>query len=155
MSKRKDNWCEGQHKRPETKFVIEETSKALQKDIEDYILHDMDIESSEPVKRRFVYDRMKSILDQAEYITAIVVDANSVYALYACDFENRRIKWLNARGSCYRIIAMLNGISRIVHKNTNLSKYARMCKEYENLAEKIKNIMYSDDKKRKEHCKEY
>lgn len=41
MSKRKENWCDGQHNKPETKFVIEELSKLLQKDIEDYILHDV------------------------------------------------------------------------------------------------------------------
>ena len=40
-------------------------------------------------------------------------------------------------------------------KGTNIQKYVSLSKEYEKLANKIKNVMYFDDEKKKKHGKEY
>lgn len=155
VPKQDQHWCDRIKNKSETKFKIEEEAKALQKDIDSYLLHDIDIGKEDPVRRRYIYDKMYSILSSAENVVSMIMDANSIYAIYSCDFENRRVKWLDAKGQCFQLIAKLNTVAGIVYQSTNLSKYANLAYRYEKLAEKIKNVMISDDKIRKEKCKEY
>ncbi len=155
MAKQYEHWCDkGRNK--ESIFETELIAEKLQMELEQYILRDIAPNNEDPVKMRFVYDKMSSILCKAEIITATVKDANSVQAIYAIDYINRRDKWLNAKGLCYQITVLLKNVSLILKEGVNLEKYCRISYAYEKkLAPKIKGVMVSDDKRRKKQCKKY
>lgn len=132
-------------------------SERLYNELESYLLHDINKDLSVAfedelqgrISKNYVIHRMNTILDIAEQIELNVKDANSIYGLYDIDWEERRRKWLISRGLCYQMIAQLKHISTITLKGTNLDKYVRLSNNADVIANKIKNVMIADDKKRK------
>lgn len=164
-NKKYEHWCDDKHQEPkdDNKFVIGDMADEIYSELEQYILHDInkdllvvfDDDMQGNISKRYVLHKTTNILDNAENLASIVVDANSIYAMYEVDYRRRRELWLEARGLCFRIIKQLKNISAIMVEGTNIKKYVRLSKELSKLANKIKNVMISDDKKKKEHCKKY
>ncbi len=158
MSKREKHWCDDLHNKSETHFVIGEMADGIYNDLEKYLLNDLqkyiDTCNSELMKSH-ILKRFHTMLDVAELMVLNVKDANSIFAVYACDYEARRERWLNARGYSFRLVSQLDHMANIVAAKTNIQKYAGISKRLYELSAKIKNIMKSDDKKKKTQCKEY
>ena len=165
--KKNKKWCDTKYETKTTKFGVEEMAKAIYDTLEEYILNDVrkDIiakkipeEGNEEVgelQRDYLLHRFEKMTDMAERIELYVRDANSIYALYACDYEYRRKVWLAARGCCFRLRCMLDHMTELVVSGTNIQKYVDISADVDNLSERIKGVIISDDRRRKEKCKDY
>ena len=166
MGKLYTHWCDSQYEAPnetKNKFVIGELIKNLYKNLEIYLIHDInkdltvmfdDVQQT-ALARNYVVKKFYNILDNADKLQNTAQDANSVYAVYDVDFEYRREKWLEARGLCFQIYAQLDHVSTITIKGTNLQKYIDLSNDCKYIAEKIKNVMIADDQKKKKYGKKY
>lgn len=159
-NKKNEHWCDDRYKDTDTHSKICKEAQALYGMLEEWLLHDMDIalviEGQEtPVRKNYIVRRCYSMLDNAEKVELLTRDANSIFAVYGCDYENRRMKWTDAKGICFQLQAQLNHMSGIAAPKTNIQKYVDLAVAYKKLAERIKNNIASDDKKKKKYCKEY
>lgn len=167
-NKKYEHWCDKMHQNPEDKeenkkYIIGELAHNNYTILEQYLLHDIGKDMSivfadttqEKISKDYVIQRMYRMLDIAEDIELLVYDANSCYALYDTDYKYRRDRWLESKGLCYKLIRQLTHLSSIMVKGANIHKYVSLSKEYEKLANKIKNVMCSDDERKKKHGKKY
>ena len=161
MAKKFEHWCDGEYDDKETKFVIGEMAENLYKELENYMLYDIrkDLDAStdpqDILARNYIVKRFYSMLDNAEKVELNVKSANSIYALYGVDYEWRRKLWIASRSYCFQLIAQLKHITPIMIKGVNIRKYTRLSKKYSDLSVKIKNIMVSDDTRKKKSCRQY
>lgn len=165
MGNKYDHWCDNQHQEPseDNKFVIGDLAHDIFNRLEKYLLYDihkdMLIAFEDTVQgtiaKNYVVKRVYSILENAEEIELIVKDANSIYALYGVDYERRRQLWLEARGKCFRLIQQISHITSILVEAVNIEKYIKFTSSIYKLSGKIKNVMISDDEKKKKYCKTY
>lgn len=167
MAKKYKHWCDDKHKKKETHFVLGELAETAYCTLEAYLLCDVSKRLSEEkqaesynqeqytVIKAYITSKFKNLLDKAEDVECYLKDANSIFGLYAVDFEHRRIRWLKARGLCFQLIAELRHIAGIVHRKTNIQKYVDVSNMYVDIANRITNIIKADDKRKKENCKEY
>jgi len=159
------HWCDPQHQKPKEDniFVIGEEAKSIYNALEKYLLHDINKdlmlafpdENQEKINKNYVIKRFYSILDNAEQLELTTFDANSVYAIYNIDYKFRRQKWITARTLCFDLVHQLNHIASILIKGSNLQKYVDLSARLNILSDRIKNVMASDDIKRKKYVKEY
>lgn len=164
-NKKYEHWCDNQHQKPSdtNKFIIGDLAYDIYSKLEKYLLYDihkdMMITFNDSVQgnisKNYVIKKTYKILELAEDIELIVKDANSIYALYSIDYERRRQLWLESRGKCFRLIQQISHISSIMVNGINIEKYVRLTDDIYKLSNKIKNIMVSDDKKKKDLCKTY
>lgn len=156
MGKKYKNWCDNLHTKSESQFDTGDLCERLVSKLTDWVVHDFTIydgmTQGQVILQR---ERMKNILDIAETIESLVNDANSIYALYGIDYQERRIRFMRARGLCFQLQTRLRHIVNYVHKDTNVQKYISLNSEIDVISNKIKNIMVSDDKKRKTKEKPY
>ena len=165
MGKKYKHWCDNQYQEPkeDNKFVIGDMAHDIFNTLEKYLLYDIhkdmlevfDDDVQGHISKNYVVKRVYEMLDNAERIELVVKDANSIYALYGVDYKRRRELWLEARGLCFRLIQQITHISSIMVKGTNIQKYVSLVDNIYKLARKIKNVIVSDDEKKKEHCREY
>lgn len=163
MAKKNKHWCDDQHKNTETIFAIGELASEIYNTLEKYLIHDCNKDFSivfadaeqDKLARQYVLKRLYNILDTAEKIENEVISTNSIYAYYDIDYGIRREGWLKAKSDCYALMAQLKHVSTITLKGTNIQKYVNVSADAQKLAEKIKNIMSSDNKRKKELAKKY
>ena len=156
MSKEQKHWCDKKYIKKETSFDTGDLAHKIVNTLTEWTLHDMSITGTmDKYQIMCMRKRMHDILKLSEKIECLVVDANSIYAIYNIDFEERRRKWLLARGYCFQLTVMLTHITEYVYKDINVQKYIDIENDIKRLAGKIKNIMIKDDKRGKENIKEY
>ena len=156
LSKEQKHWCDKKYIKKETNFDTGDLAHKIVNTLTEWTLHDMSItETMGKYQIMCMRKRMHDILKLSEKIECLVVDANSIYAIYNIDFEERRGKWLLARGYCFQLTVMFTHITEYVYKDINVQKYIDIENDVKRLAGKIKNIMIKDDKRRKENIKEY
>lgn len=164
MSKKNKHWCDDQYKPPkDTYFIIGDMCGNLYTSIEKYLIHDVnkdmsvvfEDEAQNKIARNYVIKKLYNILDKAEELECTVYGANAIYGWYDIDFAARRQRWTKARDLCYEIITQLNHVDTKTLKGTNLQKYVDLGKEAQKIADKIKNMITSDDKKRKANPRPY
>lgn len=161
-NKKYEHWNDKYHDDKGTEHSkIEELAGNIYNELEKYLLEDIDkilkedLKNESPIKKRYILRRFNRIMDNVEAMRGAAINANSVYALYACDYQFRREMWLKARGLCFEINAQLNSIANITVEGTNIEKYTRLAGKTYQLAGMIKNNMVSDDNKKKKYCKPY
>lgn len=155
MAKQYDNWCDKQYQKQETKFDIGTLAHILVNKLTEWTLHDMTL--SENLNEYQILNqrrRMQNILRLAEQIECLSVDANSIYAVRQVDFDERRRKWLQAKGYCFQLTVMLTHLTNYCARNTNIQKYLNLQSDIKTLTTKIKNVMIKDEKLRKEKFKQ-
>jgi Na+/phosphate symporter len=161
MAKESEHWCDRKHVPSEQKFTIGDLAEKLYKDLESYLLHDIDkrlkeiVADEESLSCEYLKIRFYSILLSAERLELTVKDANSVHAFYHSDFRYRRMRWIEARGICFRIINQCNHMAGLVVKHANIQKYVDCADLANTIQHKIYNLIKSDDRRRKKYAKTY
>lgn len=156
MSKEQKHWCDKKYIKKETNFDTGDLAHKIVNTLTDWTLHDMSIaEGMDKYQIICMRRRMQDILRISEKIECTVIDANSIYAIYNIDFDERREKWLRSRGYCFQLTVMITHLAEYVCTDVNIQKYINIESDIKILAGKIKNIMIKDDKRRKEKIKEY
>ena len=124
MSKEQKHWCDKKYIKKETNFDTGDLGHKIVNTLTDWVLHDMSIvEGMDKYQIICMRRRMQDILRLSEKIECTVVDANSIYAIYNIDFEERRRKWLLARGYCFQLTVMLTHITEYVYQCTKIYRY--------------------------------
>lgn len=109
----------------------------------------------EEISRQYVIRKLMNILDKTEELECTVIGANNIYGWYDLDWAERRKMWIKARALCFEVITQLKHVGTITLQGTNLQKYVDLSSKLDKLAEKIKNIMKSDDTKKNDHPRTY
>lgn len=156
MSKKYKHWCDKEHTESESQFDIGVLTHKLVSTLTDWALSDFTvIEGMSPYQIDLQRARMLKIVDTAERLEATVKDANAIYAIYKCDWEERRTRWIRARCLCFDLTTYITHVVNYVEKGTNIQKYLRLESDVVAIGKKIKNIMIADDQRRKSKAKEY
>lgn len=147
MAKKYKHWNDGKHQKPifETGLMADE----IMRNLTQFLMNDFKISEKTDIQQHYVIQRFDKATQYMENVCHILRDANSINALYPVDFEQRRIRWMSAKGYCFRLMALLDTISVFVHKDTNVQKYADLSEQLMMLSVKIQNILISDDKRKK------
>ena len=156
MSKKFDHWCDKKYQKKETNFDTGTLAHKLVTTLTEWVMHDITVSDELDANEKFIQrQRMSRVLETAERIECLIKDANSIFAIYDSDYEERRRRWIAARGYCIRLSVILTHMGEYFAPRTNIQKYVDCEVTVKTLAGKIKNMMISDDKRRKIQVKEY
>ena len=155
MAKKYKHWCDPYHTPKQTNFDTGDLAYKIVKTLTEWLMHDSSIVPNMTKEQvELIIERTKKIFEIAEEIECLVIEANSIYAVYNCDYVERRNLFRKARGYCFHITVRLRHIVDYVYKDINIDKYLQLEDQISHLANMIKNIMVKDDKRRKEKAKE-
>ena len=163
MEKKYEHWCDDKYKDKESKFDIGIMASKIYTTLEKYLIHDCNKDfmivfpdsEQDKLARQYVVKKLYNMLDTAERIEQEVISTNSIYTYYDTDYLIRRQGWIRAKSDCYALLAQLKHISTVTLKGTNMQKYVDISADVEKLAEKLKNIMASDNNRKKKQAKKY
>lgn len=156
MGKKYKHWCDKEHTETESQFDTGILAHNLASTLTDWLMADFTIiDGMSPYQIDLQRSRMLNIIHTAEKLEATIKDANAIYAIYPCDWEERRIRWLRARCLCFDLTTYITHIVNYVEKDTNIQKYLRLESDIVAIGKKIKNVMIADDQRRKSKAKDY
>lgn len=155
MAKKYKHWNDGKHKKLEEAFETWKMADEIHRDFIRFLLNDFEPVDLSNTEKTYVHDRFNKAIGIIEDITYILRDANAIRAMYATDYEQRRIRFERARGYCFQLMGLLDNIAIFVPHIKNKQKYVDTSGRLMEVAGKIQNLIRSDDRRRKRECKPY
>lgn len=155
MGKKEKHWNDGKHRDPKSRFQTGCLADEIHRDFIRFILNDFQPEAIEEAARAYSTSRLTRMASVMEDICTILRDGWSINKWYEVDFEQRRIRWIEARGLCFRLMAMLENVTIFVPHVKNKQKYADLSARLMELSGKIYNLMLADDAEKKKKAKNY
>lgn len=155
MGNKYKHWNDGKYKGLQDPFRTGKLADDIKRDFITFLLNDFDNSNLADIEKRYVGDRFEKMISLMEDVGYILRDANAIGKLYGIDYEQRRIRWITARGYCFRLMGLLDDIAVFVPHIKNKQKYADVSARLSELAQKIYNLIVSDDAHKKKNCKQY
>lgn len=155
MGKEYKHWNDKKHKGIKVPFKTGDMADEINRDFIRFLLNDFDNVNLNDVEKRYVGDRFEKMISHMEDICYILRDAWSIKRYYGVDYEQRRARWIAARGYCFRLMSLLDNLVEFIPHIKNKQKYVDISDKLSELAEKIQNIIASDDQHKKKNCKQY
>lgn len=126
----------------------------IHRDLVRFLLRDFNREGMTGTEAVYVTENLRKALSLMEDICTALRDGWSINKWYESDYDERRARWIEARGLCFRILSLLDNIPEFIPQAKNKQKYVDISARLEELAVKIYNLMVSDDKEKKAKSKQ-
>lgn len=153
--KKYKHWNDGKYKPVKEPFHTGELADEIKRDFIHFLLNDFEPVDLNNTEKNYVHDRFNKAISIMEDISYILRDANAITKMYGIDYQQRRERWNDAKGLCFRLMGLLDDICVFVPHIKNKQKYADISERLFKLSGKIYNLIISDDKHRKKNCKQY
>lgn len=153
--KKYKHWNDGKCMPVREPFYTGKIADEIKRDFIMFVLNDFEPTDMSNTEKTYIHDRFNKAISMMEDISYILRDANAINAMYGIDYEQRRERWNDAKGLCFRLMGLLDDICVFVPHIKNKQKYADISEKLFRLSKKIYNLIISDDKKKKKNCKQY
>lgn len=108
--KKEKHWNDGKYRPIKEPFYTGKLADDIKRDFINFILNDFEPTDLTNTEKMYVHDRFNKAISIMEDISYILRDANAINKMYGVDYEQRRIKWNDAKGLCFRLMGLLDDI---------------------------------------------
>lgn len=107
--KKEKHWNDGKYRPIKEPFYTGKLADDIKRDFINFILNDFEPTDLTNTEKTYVHDRFNKAISIMEDISYILRDANAINKMYGVDYEQRRIKWNDAKGLCFRLMGGKHG----------------------------------------------